>query len=122
MERKNKTEEIDYTLSSGNVYADFGFPNPEEAQAKAELAIMITDIIKEKKLTQKQAADLIGLDQPKISKLTRGLLSKFTIERLMRFVLRLGFDIELKLKRHGTKASLPAIHVAMKKPESRLTV
>ena len=54
---KNSPEEIEFTLGSGNVYADFGFPNPEEAKAKAELAMLISGIIKEKGLTQQQAAE-----------------------------------------------------------------
>lgn len=109
---KNHPEEVEYTESSGNVYADFGFSNPEEAMAKAELAMAITSIIKEKNLTQQQAAELIGIDQPKISKIIRGLLSEFTIERLMRFLLNLSYDIELKLKKH-TKRTAPVIHVVM---------
>ena len=116
---KSKAEDIEYTVSSGNVYADFGFRNPEEAQTKAELAMTITDIIKQKKLTQTQAAEMLGIDQPKISKITRGLLAEFTIERLMRFVLCLGFDIELKLTRHNTKATIPTIHVIMGKATNR---
>ena len=47
---KNSPEEIEFTLGSGNVYADFGFSNPEEARAKAELAMLITEIIKRKGL------------------------------------------------------------------------
>ena len=45
---KNKSENIEYSVSSENVYADFGFFNPEEAKTKADLAMLITDIIKEK--------------------------------------------------------------------------
>lgn len=111
--QKNKTEDIEYTVSSGNVFRDFGLPNPEEAQAKAQLAMAITDIIKENNWTQQQAAELIGIDQPKVSKITRGLLSEFTIERLMRFLINLSYDIELKLKRHTTPKTMPAIHVIM---------
>jgi predicted XRE-type DNA-binding protein len=110
--QKIKTEEMEYTISSGNVYADFGHPNPEEAQTKAELAMAITAIIKEKNLNQQQAAELMGIDQPKVSKITRGLLSEFTIERLMRFLLNLSYDIELKLKKH-TKKTTPVIQVVM---------
>lgn len=108
--QKNRPEN---SVSSGNVSADFGFPNPEESQAKADLARMITRIIKERKLSQQKAAEIIGIDQPKISKITRGLLSEFTVERLMRFLLNLGFDIELKLKRHSEETTMPAIHVAI---------
>lgn len=113
--KKNKPEEVEYTVSSGNVFKDFGFPHPEEAQTKAELAIAITTIIKEKSLSQQQAADLMGIDQPKVSKITRGILSEFTIERLMRFLLNLSYDIELKLKRHVGQATSPVIHVVMEK-------
>lgn len=114
MEKRNKKthiEEIEFTIGSGNVYEDFGLPNPEEAKTKAELAMLITKIIQEKKLNQEQAALLIGIDQPKVSKIIRGLLSEFTIERLMRFVLRLGFDIELWPTPHKPKNTPPSIRV-----------
>lgn len=108
---KNKPEDIEYSVSSGNVYADFGFSNPEEARTKADLAMLITEIIKEKDLTQQQAADLMNIDQPKVSKIIRGLLSEFSIERLLKFVLALGFDIEIKPKPHKTKSTLPSMHI-----------
>lgn len=85
-----KSEIIEYSISSGNVYADFGFSNPEEEKAKADLAMLITEIIKEKNLTQQQAANLMNIDQPKVSKIIRGLLSEFSIERLLKFVHALG--------------------------------
>jgi predicted XRE-type DNA-binding protein len=112
--QKNKPEEIEFTMGSGNVYADFGFANPEEAKTKAELSMLIAGIIKEKGLTQQQAADLMKIDQPKVSKIVRGLLSEFSIERLLKFVLSLGFDIEITPKPHKVKTSPPCIHVAAK--------
>jgi predicted XRE-type DNA-binding protein len=108
---KNKPENIEYSVSSGNVYADFGFSNPEEAKTKADLAMLITEIIKEKALTQQQAADLMNIDQPKVSKIIRGLLSEFSIERLLKFVLALGFDIEITPKLHKAKSTLPSMHI-----------
>lgn len=108
---KNKPEKIEYSVSSGNVYADFGFSNPEEAKTKADLAMLITEIIKEKDLTQQQAADLMNIDQPKVSKIIRGLLSEFSIERLLKFVLALGFDIEITPKLHKAKTTLPSMHI-----------
>lgn len=110
---KNKVEKIEYTISSGNPFFDFGLPNPVEAQAKAELAMAIAAIIKENNWSQKQAAKMMGIDQPKVSKITRGILSEFTIERLMKFLINLSYDIELKLKKHTTSKSMPAIHVIM---------
>lgn len=111
--QKNKSEEVEYTVSSGNVFQDFGLPNPEEARAKSELAMAIAAIIKENNWSQQQAAELMGIDQPKVSKITRGLLSEFTIERLMKFLNNLSYDIELKLKRHTAPKTMPAIHVVM---------
>jgi predicted XRE-type DNA-binding protein len=113
--QKNNVEEIEFTVGSGNVYADIGLQNPEEIAAKAKLAMLITDIIKTNKLTQQQAADLMNIDQPKVSKITRGLLSEFTLERLMKFVVALGFDIEIKPKPHRVKTPPPAIRVELGK-------
>ncbi len=91
-------EKHDYTKSSGNVFADVGLPRPEEALAKAELAQKISIIIRERQLTQAQAAQTLGVDQPKISALTRGRLSGFSIERLLRFLMLLGRDVEITVK------------------------
>ena len=87
-----------YTVSSGNVFADLGLPNPEEALAKAELAHKITVLIQDKGLTQVQSAKLLGIDQPKVSALIRGRLSGFSLERLMRFLLLLGQDIKITVQ------------------------
>ncbi len=112
--QKNNPEEIEFSVGSGNVYADFGLSNPEEAKTKAELAMLISDVIKEKGLTQQQAAELMKIDQPKVSRIIRGLLSEFSIERLLKFVLALGFDIEIKPKLHTVKNTLPSMHVISK--------
>jgi predicted XRE-type DNA-binding protein len=74
------TREVDYVVSSGNVFADLGVRNPEEA------------------LTQAKAAKLLGIDQPKVSMLLRGRLTGFSIERLMRFLLLLGQDIKISVQ------------------------
>ena len=117
--QKNNIEDIEFTLGSGNVYADFGFPNPEEAKTKADLAMLITRTIRNRNLTQQQAAELMGIDQPKVSKIVRGLLSEFTIERLMKFVLCLGFDIEITPTLHKMKTMPPAMHVNVGRIASR---
>jgi predicted XRE-type DNA-binding protein len=99
--------ELDYTVSSGNVFADFGLPNPEEALAKAELAHKIIVLIRKRGLTQVQAAKLLGVDQPKVSALLRGHLTGFSLERLMRFLLRLGQDIKITVQ-ESQSSQLPA--------------
>jgi predicted XRE-type DNA-binding protein len=84
---------------SGNVFADIGLANPEERLAKADLALRISDAIRTRRLTQTQAASLLKIDQPKISRLLRGQLSGFSAERLMHFLTLLGRDIEITIKR-----------------------
>jgi len=92
------TEEIKVQPSSGNVFADLGLPNPEERLVKAELASKISSLIEQKNLTQIEAAELLGIDQPKVSALTRGKLSGFSTARLLRFLNALGNDVEIVVK------------------------
>src|SRR3990167_4776305 len=106
-------QEIEIAESSGNVFADLGFKNPEEMLAKANLAILICDTIKKRKLTQKKAAEAMGIDQPKVSAILRGRLSGFTIERLMRFLMALGIDIIIKATPHTQRKNPPFIQVLL---------
>ena len=90
-------QRVRVTHGSGNVFADAGLPDAEERQVKADLARHIRAIIGERDLTQSQAAELLGVDQPKISALMRGLLTGFSLERLMRFVTALDRSVEVVL-------------------------
>jgi predicted XRE-type DNA-binding protein len=90
---------IGVEVSSGNVFADLGLPNPEDRLAKAQLAIRIAGAIRSRRLTQANAARILKIDQPKISRLLRGQLSGFSTERLMHFLTLLGRDIEIIIKR-----------------------
>ncbi len=98
-----KRKTIDYELSLGNVFADLGLPNPEKLLAKASLAIQINNLIEEKKLTQIQAAKLLGIDQTKISSLAQGKFSGFSLERLSKFLNILGQNITTKATKTKTK-------------------
>lgn len=89
---------IKYEISSGNIFADIGVENPEEALVKAVLVTHIHDIIKKKKLTQKKAAELLGIDPPKVSALLCGKFSGFSLERLIRFLNILGTDVNINVK------------------------
>jgi predicted XRE-type DNA-binding protein len=83
---------------SGNIFADLGFPNPEEHLAKAKLAMQIIDIIRQRRLSQAAAADILGIDQPKVSALMRGQLKNFSLDRLCRFLNRLDKDVDIIVK------------------------
>ena len=95
--KKKKLKEIEYEESSGNVFADLGLSNPEEALAKSQLVWKIIKIIKRKKLTQAKVAKILKIDQPKVSLLLRGYLKSFSLERLFRFLNDLGQDIYIKI-------------------------
>jgi predicted XRE-type DNA-binding protein len=84
--------------SSGNVFEDLGLPNASELQVKADLAFEIMETIAERGLTQAEAADILGVDQPKISALFRGRLGGFSMERLYRFLNALGKDVEIVVR------------------------
>jgi len=102
----------EYVSSSGNVFADLGLPKPDDLLAKAELAAKIIQEIDRRRLTQRQAAALLNIDQPKISSLKQGKLSGFSVERLMRFLLRLGRDIEINVREKPKSRSLARLRVA----------
>ncbi len=93
-----QTALIPVTRSSGNVFADLGVAEPEEELAKAQLASHIRQTIKRRRLTQIQAAHLMGLDQPKVSALMNGRLAGYSSDRLMRFLAALGQDVEIVVK------------------------
>lgn len=82
--------------SSGNVFVDVGLP--EEYLAKAELVSRIDEIITGHKITQSQAARLLGIDQPRVSSLLRGKLDLFSLEKLMEFVTKLGDEVEISVR------------------------
>jgi predicted XRE-type DNA-binding protein len=102
----NKKSNIEITPSSGNVFADLEIENSEEYLVKAELAFKINSLIKEQELTQIAAAKKLGIDQPKISALSRGNLKGFSIERLFKFLILLGQDVEIVLKPHNKKIKI----------------
>jgi uncharacterized protein (DUF433 family)/predicted XRE-type DNA-binding protein len=91
------SDDLRVTAGSGNVYTDLGFDDPDLELAKAELARQIVGILQERKITQKQAAAILGIDQPKVSALVNGRLGVFSTERLMRFLTRLDRDIDITI-------------------------
>ncbi|MDF3043579.1 MAG: transcriptional regulator, family [Thermomicrobiales bacterium] len=89
------SEDLRFTESSGNVFADLGLPDAETRLAKAELARRISLEIEARTLTQREAAAILGIDPPKGSAITRGRLADFSRDRLLTLVNRLGMDIEI---------------------------
>ncbi len=92
------TKQTDIIESGGNVFADLGVTEPGQALAKAELARQISAIIRSRNLSQTKAAQLLGVDQPKVSALVQGRLAGFSMDRLLRFLNALGQDIEVRIR------------------------
>jgi predicted XRE-type DNA-binding protein len=84
--------------SSGNVFADLGFADAGERQTKVRLAIAINDVLQRRGLSQGKAAELLGINQPKVSALSKYHLEGFSVERLMRFLTSLNQDVEIIIR------------------------
>ena len=80
---------------SGNVFADLGLPDAEKLKIKSGLVIEITKAIRRLNLTQAEAAERMGITQPKVSALLRGEFSNLSERKLMDCLNRLGYDIEI---------------------------
>jgi predicted XRE-type DNA-binding protein len=89
--------------SSGNVFADLGIPRPDQYLAKAELAARILKVVQQRRLTQQAAAELLGINQPKVSALLNGRLDGFSSDRLFRFLNALGCDVRISISKPHPK-------------------
>ena len=87
------------TRSSGNVFSDLGVRDAQEKQTKVRLAVAIAQIIQQRRLSQTEAASLLGINQPKISALVNYRLEGFAVERLMHFLNALDCDVEIVLRK-----------------------
>ena len=103
---------FNYTVGSGNVFDDLGHPRPAEALAKAELARKLAAAIAQRGLTQAGAAEVLGIDQPKVSALVRGRLAGFSLDRLLRFLVLLGSDVEIVVKPRSRSPRQARLRVA----------
>ena len=87
-----------HEVGSRNVYADLGFPDAAEMLVRAQLVIKISEIIEERRYSQTEAAQRLGLPQPKRSKLMRGQFTGISERKLMDCLTRLGKDIEIVVR------------------------
>ncbi len=93
-----KTDKVKIERGSGNVFADLGLPEAEAHLLKAELVTRIDKIIRQRRLKQVEAAKLLGLSQPDVSRLLRGSFQEFSMERLLRLLTALGRDVEIVIR------------------------
>jgi predicted XRE-type DNA-binding protein len=84
---------------SGNVFADVGFANDQEMLVKANLALKISEIITQRRLTQIEAAAVLGIPQPKLSKLLRGQFHGVSETKMLECLNKLGRDIQIVIRK-----------------------
>ena len=78
---------------------------------KVKVAKLIEKLIKKKHLTQSEVAKILQVDQPKVSALMSGNLRSFSLERLLRFINLLGFDIEIWVQHSKSKLGKNMLHL-----------
>ena len=100
-----KRRPLERQPSSGNVFSDLGLADAEEHLIKAGLVVKIDRIIRQRGLTQTAAARSMGIDQPKVSAMLAGQFRGYSVERLMRFLVALGQDVEIVVKPKRRRAA-----------------
>jgi len=103
--KRSKRKPSSVADGGGNVFADLGMGNPERELVRAELTLQLHRIIRQRGMTQEQAARTLGIRQPHVSLLMRNRAGTFSVGKLMEFLTALGQDVEVKVrptrKQHG---------------------
>lgn len=99
--------------SSGNVFADLGLVDAGELDTKVRLGVAVNRALRARRLTQKAAAVLLAINQPKVSALMHYKLDGFSVERMMTFLTALGSDIEIRITARPSATTSGRIHVAV---------
>ena len=92
------TSECAVERGSGNVFADLDLPDADMHLLKAELVSRVDDIIRQRGTTEAKAAHALGLSQPELSRLLCGEFRAYSLERLFRFLMALGCDIDIVIR------------------------
>jgi phage-related protein/predicted XRE-type DNA-binding protein len=111
-ERGKAMSKRSYEIGGRNVFKDIGVPNADEHLVKAQLVFKIDTIMKKRRMKQTEAATLFEVRQPDISKMLRGEFRQFSVERLMRFLVKLNQDVEIVVRPHRGRENAPALHVS----------
>lgn len=95
MRTQRSVSRVSIEAGGGNVYEDLGYAESEGMLVKAKLVTKIAEIIRQRELTQEQAAKLLGMTQPKISLLLKGRFRGISEQRLLQCLTRLGRDVQI---------------------------
>jgi predicted XRE-type DNA-binding protein len=107
---ERKGEKITFTRSSGDIYADLGIQHDVKDELKNAIAREICALIEGRGLTQKEVAEILGTDQAKISNITRGRLSGFSVDRLVNYLTALGQNIDIHFSKSQQQQGRVIVH------------
>ena len=99
MASRNAERREPITRGTRNVFADLGFPDAAERQARLRLAFALNQVLEARNLSQADAAEVLGITQPKVSALRHYKLAGFSVERLMNLLTALDQDVEIVIRR-----------------------
>src|SRR5215472_17832480 len=95
-----KDEKIAFEESSGNIYADLGLEDADELFTRAQIGFFVFKILEDKKLKQREIANVLGIAQSDVSHLMNGHFSRFTTDKLLDFLRRLGRRVTIEVRQH----------------------
>lgn len=107
----DKNKKIEVIDGTGDVFADLGLQYDDEDLLKVSIARAITKTLQRRNLTQSEAARIIGVDQAKVSALTRGRLRGLSVDRLIRFLVLLGKDVDIHISQKHKENKLGRVKV-----------
>src|SRR6266704_1441308 len=89
---------------SKNVFADLGYADADTHLLKAQLMSRVQDTLQDRKLKQTEAARIMGVSQPDVSRMLKGQFREVSVERIMRMLTKLGCEVDIVVKPHGRKS------------------
>ena len=101
----------DVESGSGNVFADLGYADAKQRRLKVELAVQVNRVLRERGVTQAQAARRLAILQPHVSDLVRYRLNRFSVERLLQFLALLGKDVEIRIQKHANRRQRAGVRI-----------
>jgi predicted XRE-type DNA-binding protein len=94
------TRKVNIVRGSENIFADLGRPDAETHFLKAQIVSEIYRLTTERKLTQSQVGELMGISQPEVSRMFKGTFREYSIDRLMGFLTAFDRDVEIVVRPH----------------------
>ena len=98
---KTARNRIKHEEGSGNVFADLGLKDSDQLMARAQIGFYVFKILEDRKMKQREVADILGIAQPEVSHLMNGHFSRFTTDKLLDFLKRLDQKVTIQVSRRG---------------------